>query len=206
MISTNNSTEVMQNFDQVLDGMIQEPKLILELELHTQGNPDFKITVNDQVYYDQCITVDKESIKIEHEYNTNDISIDMLFYGKSDADTRVDEQGNIISDKNILIDRMVINNFELYSQHHIENSFIFDKIKYYDAQEQELVNGNKMGFWLNNHKLNITYPTPFYKWFLKDNSKPSYTRNMDFIRQDDNIEQYVQDAAQEAFDVLKLLK
>ena len=63
-----------------------------------------------------------------------------------------------------------------------------------------------MGFWLNNHSLSITYTQPFYKWFLKDNNQASYTKNMDFTRSDDNLSQNVEQAAQEAFDSLKLIK
>ena len=59
---------------------------------------------------------------------------------------------------------------------------------------------------MNNHSLNITYTQPFYKWFLKDNNQATYTRNMDFTRSADSVNTTVEQAAQQAFDSLKLLK
>ena len=206
MSSTHNSSEFIENFEQVVDSLIVEPKLILELDLYCENNPDFTITVDGQTYYDQCITKDTVSINIEHEYQSTECAIKMLLHGKTQDDTVLDEQGNIVLDKHILIKRMVINNFEIYSQHHIEPSFIYDKIKYCDDNGQEQLDANKMGFWLNNHSLNITYTQPFYKWFIKDNNQASYTKNMDFTRSDDNLSQNVEQAAQEAFDSLKLIK
>ena len=206
MSSTHNSSEFIENFEQVVDSLIVEPKLILELDLYCENNPDFTITVDGQTYYDQCITTDTVSINIEHEYQYTECAIKMLLHGKTQDDTVLDEQGNIVLDKHILIKRMVINNFEIYSQHHIEPSFIYDKIKYCDGNGQEQLDANKMGFWLNNHSLNITYTQPFYKWFIKDNNQASYTKNMDFTRSDDNLSQNVEQAAQEAFDSLKLIK
>jgi len=83
---------------------------------------------------------------------------------------------------------------------------IYDKIKYCDGNGQEQLDANKMGFWLDNHSLNITYTHPFYTWFLKGNNEPSYTKNMDFTRSDANLSKTVEQAAQEAFDSLKLIK
>ena len=204
--STHNASEFIENFEQVLDSLIVEPKLILELDLQCENSPDFTVTVDGQTYYDQCITKDTASINIEHEYQSTECAIKMLLHGKTQNDTVLDEQGNIVLDKHILIKRMVINNFEIYSDNHVEHSFIYDKIKYYDAQGQIIDKGNKMGFWMNNHSLNITYTQPFYKWFLKDNNQATYTRNMDFTRSADSVNTTVEQAAQQAFDSLKLLK
>ena len=206
MSSTKNATEAISKFDEVLDSLIVEPKLIMHLDLQAEGSPDFKLTVNDTVYYDQAITTDTESLIIEHDYDGKDISIDMLFHGKTETDTVIDEAGNIISDKKILIDRLIINNFDIYSKFHMEDSFIYDQVKYYNDQGDILKDANKMGFWLNNHRLNLTYTPPFYKWFIKHYAKSSFTMNMDFYRTDEGLANNVRKQADEAIELLKLLK
>lgn len=191
-----------------MDSLIQEPKLIIKLYLIPSGNPDFRVLINDKVVHDSVITKEQELV-IEHEYTTDDITVNMMMHGKTDNDTVLDDQGNIISDKYIKINRLIICNFLIQSDHHTENSFIYNNLKYYDHEGKQLDdNMNKMGFWLNEHQLRLTYKHPFYTYFMdNNNSRAKFLKNMDFQIESENMAEWVKNEAEETYKNLhKLLK
>lgn len=191
-----------------MTSLVQEPKLVIKLYLQSSGNPDFRVLINNEVVHDAVITKDQELV-IEHEYTTDDITVDMMMHGKTDDDTVLDDQGNIVSDKYIKINRLVICNFLIQSDHHTENSFIYNSLKYYDHEGKQLDdNMNKMGFWLNKHRLNLTYKHPFYTYFTDNhNSDAKFLKNMDFQIESEKMAKYVADEAEDTYKNLhKLLK
>lgn len=86
----------------------------------------------------------------------NNFSIE--FSNKQPNDTIVDQQGNIVKDKFVLIKSFVVNGVDLVQDH----DFFYNKLKYQINNVESKVSA---GFWFNHSKLSLEFPAPFRLWF-----------------------------------------
>lgn len=161
------SEQIMSKQTEFWNKLTNETELVLRLELEVSKQPNFKITINNDVVYDQTAT---EIIEITYPYQQQkDIEINMWMDGKTDNDTVVDENGNILSDKYIKINRLIVNNFSLEKNY----NFYYNNLNYYN-QNNESINVEQ-GFWFNDHKLNLSFTQPFITWYIDHVGQPTHT-------------------------------
>jgi len=166
------SEKIINNPDKFWEELTNETELVIQLELEISGDPEFKININGSTVYDQIAS---EIIEIKYPYlDQTKISVDMWMHSKTDNDTVVDDQGNIISDKYIKIKKFMVNNFSLDKNF----NFYHDKLKYYDQNNKEV--RVEHGFWFNNHRLNLTFTQPFIHWYLEQSSGTNVNETMSY--------------------------
>lgn len=150
-----------KEFDTFLPELMREDSVEIKIVVEAQNNPGFVININSQTVSDQILKDEETTILIDHEHNSQDqeISIDFSMYGKTENDTEVDSDGNIISDKYIIIKDLFINRFSLIAD---PNFFYGGHLKYHGSDGSDKQIG--AGFWFND-TLTISYKRPFSLWY-----------------------------------------
>ena len=90
------------------------------------GDPQFFVRYNDSILYNQEVSTGRHTISldVDYDYSVNDHVIELGMNNKRPGqDTIVDEQGNIIQDKKIMLESLIIDgidivqNIDLYYHH-----------------------------------------------------------------------------------------
>jgi len=150
-----------KEFDMFLPELMREDSVEIKIVVEAQNNPGFIININSQTVSDQILKDGETAILVDHKHNSQDqeVSIDFSMYGKTKHDTKVDSDGNIISDKYIIIKDLFINKFSLISD---PDFFYGEHLNYHglDGSNKPIA----AGFWFND-TLNISYQRPFSLWY-----------------------------------------
>lgn len=142
-------------------------EFVLELLLDTSavnGNPGIEISFNGEILFNDLL---KEGSDIPvrvfgTQQNTNSLKIKMI--NKGIYDTVVDEQGNIVKDKFILIKKLKINGLDLVD----DIEFYFANTTY---KENSKVVESKLGFWAHDSELEIKFDGLFKPWYHHNSKK-----------------------------------
>jgi hypothetical protein len=100
-------------------------------------------------------------VRANHD-NVNSLRIKLT--NKGPYDTLVDENGNIVKDKFVLIKKFIINGLDLVD----DIEFYFKNIIY---KENENMVDPKLGFWLHDSYLELNYNGLFKPWYLHNSGK-----------------------------------
>ena len=127
--------------------------------------PKVKIYVDDQKIYDDIVLVEKKIEKTLELADDSEHQLIITLHGKTEEDTVIDDNGNILNDqliklKDIMIDdvsiieSMSINQEKFYYEHDGNGSHDLKKHSFFDT-----LGCNGTGV--------INFTTPFYVWLLE---------------------------------------
>lgn len=162
LVSNSQAKDTYLNFDNFLNKLIcnVEDTLYIELEVTaSDDNPNLTIKLDDQVLFLESLQPGSQKIIVQHKVQSSaELKISMS--GKSESDTKVNDQGEILSDKYIIIDKFIINNFDLNIDYDLFNA----NFKYTNSLTP------KMGFW-GNETLSVNITMPFIIWYNDKSTK-----------------------------------
>jgi hypothetical protein len=172
MNSTKTAIEAFDNFDRLLDHLLIEKtfELGIEATVSTTNLPiRFCIAVNDLTVADQFLETGNysDSIMIKTAQLGKQVSLEISLSGKGINDTVVDQQGKIIKDTFVVLDKLYINNFDILSDY----DFFYNKFQYVNNDNNHCENV-KMGFW-SNSTLRLDFDLPFAFWYANNSDKNS---------------------------------
>ena len=169
----NSSEKRWHNFDSFLLDLVKDEEIRLNLSFEHEKNPKIKITINDDIVFNQHLE-NNEPIEIIHpEDNRQETVIKISMSDKIKRDTVIDQQGNIISDKFARLTTLRVNRFDLLN----DPGFLYgDHIHLFD----EFGNYKKFvpGFW-HNDILQIKYTKPFGLWYNDRTTRNKTDHNED---------------------------
>lgn len=139
--------------------------------------PRLFIKYNGKILYDNELNEGLNEIELEliNEFD-RESSIEIGMTNKGPNDTIVDEQGNIIEDKRIMIESFEMDTVNIFN----DQAFFYHLTEYEENGEKITV--ARPGFFLNDSVLRVRYTAPFWKYYLSTN-KSSW-----FIEEDKKIE------------------
>jgi anaerobic magnesium-protoporphyrin IX monomethyl ester cyclase len=163
------------NFDKFVELVINEnnddqPLLNIDIDLVgsvvNEDPPIIDIVLNKKLLFSNRIDDGETSIKLSNLETLPNLEnkLDIHFYNKKWNDTIVDDQGNILKDKFVLLKKLSINGINLLE----DEEFFYKKLVY---KEKNQIVTPKTGFWLNDSKLTIKFENPFLLWFNKNSMK-----------------------------------
>jgi hypothetical protein len=92
--------------------------------------------------------------------------IQIKFSGKNDNDTVIDEQGNIIRDKCVIIKNFYIDDFDIFN----DPEFFYKKLGY---KEHDKIVDTKHGFWIDQSEMTLSWTGVFEPWYCHNSVKNS---------------------------------
>lgn len=159
------------NFDTLVENIIQKEstnEFILELLLETSsvnGDPGVEIVFNNETLFKNlCKEGSDVQIKVYARQNKKSNSLKIKMINKGIYDTQVDEQGNIVKDKFILIKQLKINGLNLVD----DLDFYFTNTNYKENGQQV---ESKLGFWAHDSELEIKFDGLFKPWYHTNSKK-----------------------------------
>lgn len=137
--------------------------------------PRLFIKYNDKTLYDKEIDEGINEINLEliNDFD-RESSIEIGMTNKGPNDTIVDEKGNIIEDKKIMIESFELDTVDVFN----DQRFFYHHTEY--EENGEKISTSRPGFFLNNSVLRIRYWAPFWKdylslntssWFIEEEKK-----------------------------------
>jgi hypothetical protein len=110
MSSFHNAIDAYKNFDEFLGSIMQHEDLDIELHLTGSNNPIVDIKVNDTLT--QVALNQGSNVLNFKDVCGSDNNIALSLVNKNNKDTIIDNNGNIVNDKFVLIDKFIINNVD----------------------------------------------------------------------------------------------
>jgi hypothetical protein len=149
-----------------------KPTLDIKLTVESSscnGDPDLIVSINGKHLYNnpalaQGTHVIELSMDVTELGSENLLTISMN--NKSSNDTEVDQNGNIIRDKNIIIKGLVIDNCDLLN----DIEFFYSKLYYNINGERQ---SPSTGLW-GNQSLCLNFEKPFVWWYSNTSNKNCY--------------------------------
>lgn len=166
------SLTMLGQTDQLFQQMIKDSYTTSEFKLLVEAHssldaPKLQIYHNGTLQYEEFLIDGKNEIKLElvNDY-TNSNTIEIKFANKNPNDTIVDEQGNIISDKKILFNSIMIDKVDLFK----DANYFYNKTSY--VENEKKLEHSKPGLY-HPSALIIKYNAPFWQHYLLQG--PDYT-------------------------------
>ena len=139
--------------------------------------PRLFIKYNGETLYDQELDEGVNEINLELvNVFGQESSLEIGMTNKGPNDTIVDEQGNILKDKRIMIESLDLDTVDVFN----DQAFFYHHTEY--DEDGHKVDVARPGFFLNDSVLRIRYMAPFWRHYLSVN-KSSW-----FIEEDKNTE------------------
>lgn len=186
----NSGEEAFKDFETFFDMLTHEDTLTLELDVtasESNGMPELCIYIDDVLIKSQHLSDGAHKIKISHSVDDKkSIDIKISMQGKNPRDTQIID-GKIVKDKYIIIDHLLINDFDLTA----DPDLFYNKLKYYSQGVDDTV---KNGFW-HNSTLHIDCTLPFVTWYQSNT-----TRNVNLT--DTLVYQDAKDLAEQQYNKL----
>lgn len=176
----NSGEQAFKDFDTFFNMLTQEDTLDIELNVTSSeynGAPELTIHIDGNKLESRVLAEGAHTLHISYPVkDKKSVHIEISMQGKNPRDTHI-INGQIVKDKYILIDHLLINKFDLTA----DPNLFYNKLRYTDNQ------GNtdtvKNGFW-HNSTLHIECTLPFSVWY-----QTNTTRNIDLsntlVYQDD---------------------
>ena len=161
----------LDNFEEFLNLVVSRVNykrtvdIEIEFESHeVNGSPHLAVRCNTHrvaTEYAQGLHTIRMSVPVR---DTNHLKLN--FVGKDQYDTVVDEHGNIVKDKCIVIKRLCIDGHDIFD----DPEFYYQHTVY---RENHVRTDVKHGFWINNAELELTWPGNFEPWYCHNSKKNS---------------------------------
>lgn len=162
-VVSNVSEYYVENWEKFLNLVIDKSNIkhnLVELKLkitvsHSVGDfPKLNVMLNDELTYTNKFKDGEHWICISN-INKKDINeIKITFSNKNPNDTIVDENGNIVKDKFIILDKFQIDNIDILN----DANYFYNTFSYEEFGEKVKP---KAGFWINNSCLTYKFTNPF---------------------------------------------
>jgi hypothetical protein len=173
--------QIFNEFDSFFDLLTQDKSLNIDLTVlssECNGSPRLEIYVDDMLISSQLLSEGYHQIQLTHPVADKDSAhIKISMSEKSSRDTKVVD-GQIVKDKYILIERLLINNFDITT----DFDLFYNKLRY--TNNQGLDEPVKNGFWHNSNTLHIECSLPFVLWY-NENTKKNINLSENLIFKDD---------------------
>lgn len=196
----NSAQESFKEFDKFFEVLTKEQTFKLSLGL-TVGNfnglPLLTIGINGKTLSSEELNEGQHFLNFEYDLqDEKEIILEISMSGKNNRDTLI-ENNKIIKDKFVLIDQLMINNYNIIN----DIDLFYNKFSYRNnnTNTEEPV---KIGFWQNS-TLTLRCSLPFSVWY-QENTKRNIELSENMQYQDNKIlaeHQYT-----ELIEKIKLLK
>ena len=137
-------------------------KLVVDAQF-CNSNPELKISINGQTFYQQMLSIGENVIELSvaRQPLGNSSTIEFAMTNKASNDTKVDELGNILEDKAIVLKELYIDDCDLKHDYEFYNNHFYLK-------------SNKSaptpGLW-SNDPLCLDFKLPFVHWYSNVSTK-----------------------------------
>lgn len=175
------------NFDQLID-LIEDRQIqnnfCVELELESSavnGAPGIEVRYNNELIFNKLLPEGKNIVKFDLVQNEKN-SFKIKLTNKDKNDTIVNEAGNIVKDKYVVIKKFCINGLDLAQ----DINFYRDYIKYSENNSSIIP---RLGFWINESELDLSFDGNFYPWYHK-NSKKNNILDVDIVSEYTTVTEY----------------
>lgn len=157
-----NLLDQYQNYvDQKIQDMYSKSKIKIEVDsFHSNGAPNLFVKHNDITLYDNLLQEGANTVELEIK-NVKSSCITIGMSNKKKNDTIIDNHGNIVKDKKIMIKKITIDSIDLTRNQH----YFYNKLKYYE--DGKICKVSKPGFYLNSY-LEINFEKIFWQDYLKN--------------------------------------
>jgi hypothetical protein len=166
--TSNLSKNVKVYIDDLLSTLYPTTDLTLMFDAESMnGSPCLQIIHNNNIVYEQEAADGGHTVSLTLTNNFKDTNnLTFRLTNKNQFDTLVDDQGNILKDKCIKFQKIILDGVDLLSQN----------VEFYYA------NNNSPGLFSSNQNIAVSYDGPFWAHFLKNT--PNYAnwhekRNVD---------------------------
>lgn len=163
----NSGEQAFNEFDSFFNFLTQDENLSIDLTVvssECNGSPRLDVEVDGITISSLVLSEGQHQLQLSHPVkDKSSACIKISMTGKSNRDTQVVD-GKIVKDKYILIERLLINNFDITA----DPDLFFGKLKY--SNNQGLFEPVKNGFWQNS-TLHIECALPFVLWYQENTKK-----------------------------------
>ena len=121
--------------------------------------PQARVTIADKIVFEGMVSANILILEHAELENEGDYQLRIELLNKKPEHTEIDEQGNIVKDSVLKINKIVIEDIE------IQNNLSLDQEKFYyehSGEQHQLY--NSLGV---NGTAVINFSTPFYIWLLE---------------------------------------
>lgn len=161
----NNAAESFREFDKFFEYLTEEHLLKLSLDLtvsNCNGNPTLIININDKTILSEELKEGQHFLNFEYTLqDEKEIIIEISMQGKNINSTLL-ENDKIIKDMFILINNLVINNYDITK----DIELYYSKFSYRN-NNTNTEEPPKIGFW-QNATLTLKYNLPFSLWYQEN--------------------------------------
>lgn len=177
--------EMLPNLEKYADEKTKEffPSTDLKIKFNAnscKGDPGLCVKINGEIKFKEIVKAGPNEITIPFVYDyDNENQLEMSMFNKNKNDTVVDNEGNIIEDKSIILEAV-----ELDGVNFVDFPDWYNKNIIYTVDGQTV---NPMyGFW-SNSSLQINFPAPFWRYFQSYKDLVNkYDINICMVRSDDS--------------------
>lgn len=195
-----NAEESFEAFDTFFESLLAEQSLKFLLGVtvgNYNGAPQLNVAVNGDILHSKELEEGKHVLNLEYTFqNKKEAIIEISMLGKNTRDTLV-ENDKIVRDKFILIDQLMINNYDITG----DVELFYNKFSYKN-NNTNLEEPVKSGFWQNS-TLSLKCSLPFSFWY-QENTKRNIELSENLKYQDNKV--LAEHQYRELVEKVKLLK
>jgi hypothetical protein len=163
-----NAEQSFKDFDNFFELVTKEHTLKLSLGVtvgHYRGAPRLNVVINEETLYSKKLAKGKHFLNLECILqDKKEVVIEISMSEKGLKDTAI-KDGKILKDKFIVIDQMIINNYDIFS----DIDLFYEKFKYRN-NINNMEEPVKSGFWQNS-SLILKFELPFCLWYQQNTSR-----------------------------------
>lgn len=178
-----NAEESFEAFDTFFESLLAEQSLKFLLGVtvgNYNGAPQLNVAVNGDILHSKELEEGKHVLNLEYTFqNKKEAIIEISMLGKNTRDTLV-ENDKIVRDKFILIDQLMINNYDITG----DVELFYNKFSYKN-NNTNLEEPVKSGFWQNS-TLSLKCSLPFSFWY-QENTKRNIELSENLKYQDNKV-------------------
>ena len=192
--------ESFEAFDTFFESLLAEQSLKFLLGVtvgNYNGAPQLNVAVNGDILHSKELEEGKHVLNLEYTFqNKKEAIIEISMLGKNTRDTLV-ENDKIVRDKFILVDQLMINNYDITG----DVELFYNKFSYKN-NNTNLEEPVKSGFWQNS-TLSLKCSLPFSFWY-QENTKRNIELSENLKYQDNKV--LAEHQYRELVEKVKLLK
>lgn len=136
---------------------------------HYRGSPRLYIRYNGSILYEQYLNEGPTDIQIDlvNQFDQQSV-LEIGMTGKNLDDTQINENGDIIKDKCIMLEELKIDTIDLIK----DPDFFYQQIEYEENSIRS--NKNKPGWFINDSLMRFRFHAPFWQNYLTEKNTTSW--------------------------------
>lgn len=160
-----------EDFNNLINEKLKEyfPLSTLNLEVESSefnGSPGLEVIINNKVVFKDVLPEGSHNFEFifKNEFDKNN-QIDFILFNKKERDTKIDKEGNIIKDKNIIFKKIVLDKINLVK----DQEYFYKHSNFYEKGiKLEIA---KPGLYLDKDHLQFFYKGTFWVEFINKRFK-----------------------------------